>query len=403
MTMNLWRLCAAGALSGAACALAGTLLGACASDGDEATARPETEVVVPPPPDAAAADADADDADAGTCSGDDCEWFPAACTPDVLCPNGPFDPTNPEVGMDWRTRVNAIRGRSATDVWLAGAVGALAHFDGSTWTPSEVGTKESQRALWLHPAGEITLGSIQRIYLRGAADGGADAAVSPGGWWQLALPDLPWDFGFLLHAAWAPTGSDSLWLATDMTLWRMRLGSDASLEILPGIPSGACGTIPCHQILAMHGASAKTLWAVGEHGAALRIDAADTDEPTASQLNSLTWVGLTGVWAAADDDVWAVGGSGTIRHYTGDALQWNVVADVPTTENLNAVWGTSSSDVWVVGNEGLVLHYDGKSWTRVKIAGLGARRPDLYTVWSPAPGHVWIGGYGVVLALGGKP
>jgi hypothetical protein len=39
----------------------------------------------------------------------------------------------------------------------------------------------------------------------------------------------------------------------------------------------------------------------------------------------------------------------------------------------------------------------------VKVAGLGELRPDLYAVWSSAPGHVWIGGQGVVLSLGGKP
>ena len=67
------------------------------------------------------------------------------------------------------------------------------------------------------------------------------------------------------------------------------------------------------------------------------------------------------------------------------------------------MWGTSSSDVWVVGDRALVLHYDGKQWSRVPVGGLEGLRPDLYAVWTAEPGHVWIGGEGTVLSIGGKP
>ncbi len=402
MTARIWRLGAVGALACGVCAIGGMLLGACASDESGAVPGPEGPAVVPAT-DAATLDGSPDDADAGPCTSDDCEYFPSTCAPDVLCLNGPFDPTNPDVGLDWRTRINVIRGRSASDVWAAGAIGAMAHFDGTAWTVSDVGTQETQRALWLRGSSEVALGSIERIHARGLGAGTTDAAVSPGGW-SLSEPALvPDDFGRLGSASWSPPGSDVLWLSSETALWRLHLTPESQFEILPGIPTPVCGSIPCNAILSIHSASAKTLWAVGEFGAALRISDADGDSPTVTQLNSLTVLGLSGVWAASDTDVWAVGGSGTIRHYTGDPVQWGVVADVPTTVNLNAVWGTSSSDVWVAGNAGVVLHYDGTTWSRVKIAGLGARRPDLFAVWSPAPGHVWVGGYGVVLVLGGNP
>ena len=84
-------------------------------------------------------------------------------------------------------------------------------------------------------------------------------------------------------------------------------------------------------------------------------------------------------------------------------MTWDVVSGVPTTGNLKAVWGSSSADIWAVGDAGLVLHYDGQTWSRVKVAGQGLRRPNLTTVWVAAPGHVWVGGEGVILSLGGKP
>jgi Photosynthesis system II assembly factor YCF48 len=387
-------LFAAGALS---CAAASTLLGACASNESAFPPEPDAGVAPLPAPDAAL-----DDAEAGPCT-DDCEYFPEACAPDVLCTNGPFDPTNPAVGMDWRTRINVIVGRSASDVWLAGAAGAVAHFDGTSWTPSEVGTVESQRALWLLDSGEVSFGSVSRIYTRGL-DVDAGSPVSAGGWSLHGAPQMPPGlFGRELTAAWAMPGSESIWLATEWALGRLRRTPASTFEIVVGIPSTVCDVIPCRRMRSIHGASEKTLWAVGDVGSAVRITDADSDTPTATPLNTLTWTGLCGVWAASDTDVWAVGGTGTIRHYTGEGRRWEIVSDVPTTENLNAVWGTSASDVWAAGNAGVVLHYDGTRWSRVKIAGLGTRRPDLYSVWSPGPGHIWIGGQGVVLALGGKP
>lgn len=391
------------AVGALACAGASTLLGACASDERAFPAEPDADLAVVP-----AEDAGPGDAEAGPCT-EHCAYFPEACTPDVLCPNGPFDPTDPAVGMDWRTRINVIRGRSASDVWVAGAVGTVAHFDGTSWTRSEVGTQDSQHVLWLLDAGEVSLGSIERIYTRGlgagGADGGpsgADAGVSAGGWSRREIAPPP-GFGNALTAGWAAPGSKSLWLAATSALWRLRLTPSSTFEIVPGVPSSVCSVIPCERMRSLHGTSAATLWAVGDVGSAVRITGADGDSPTATPLNTLAWSVLSGVWAASDTDVWAVGGSGTIRHYTGNMPLWDVVPDVPTNQNLNAVWGTSSSDVWAVGNAGVVLHYDGATWSRVKIAGLGARRPDLTAVWSPGAGHIWIGGQGVVLALGGKP
>lgn len=396
MRMLRYQVLVASALACAAGASA--LLGACASDEEGALPPPEIASAVPEQ-DAAVADAEA-----GPCTADDCEYFPEACAPDVLCPSGPFDPDNSAAGLDWRTRINVVRGRSASDVWIAGAVGTVAHFDGTSWTRSETGTRESLRELWLPGAREISFRSLAEVYARGLGAGDADASVSAGGWSPRKVAPAA-TFGGELGPVWAVPGADALWVATDGGFWRLELTPGSTFEGARSIPSLPCGAPPCGSPRSLHGVSAKTvsLWMVGDRGLAMRVTDAGGDTPTVTSLNTQTWDGLTGVWAASESDVWAVGGTGTIRHYTGDGLRWDVVSDVPTDEHLNAVWGTSPSDVWAVGNAGVVLHYDGTRWSRVKVAGLGARRPDLYTVWSPGAGQVWIGGYGVVLALGGKP
>lgn len=393
----------------AACAsVTTTLLGGCATDGD-------TRAEPPPPPNPAMGTGDggadaAAEADAGPCS--DCEYFPEACTADILCPNGPFDPTGQGAGLSPMAQINVIRGRSTSDVWVAGAIGALAHFDGSSWTVSDPGAKETLRALLLRNPGEVVFGEVAKIFTRGLPvdDAGAPSA---GGWIVRDRSSIVPEYdpsSLKLATAWATPDSDWLWCATTANqpgmpngLWRLRLSPSAPPEVTAALPWGKCSEIPCSQMLALHGASADALWAVGMAGSAVRVTDAESDTPNVAVFNTQTWNALQGVWTASETQAWAVGTQGTIRHYAGDPLLWEVVSDVPTKVDLNSVWGSSPSDVWAVGDDAVVLHYDGTSWSRVKIAGLGERRPKLTAVWLAAPGHVWVGGEGILLSLGGQP
>lgn len=387
-----------------------TALVACATD---ATVISED----PPAPDAGSdtamqdgdVDAEGGNADASPCT--DCAYFPPACTPDSLCLNGPFDSTS-QTGLDWRTQINAIRGRSASDVWAAGALGTLAHFDGTSWTLSDPGINVTMRALWLRDSADVAFGLLfDDVYTRGmpAQDGGA--AVSDGGWTRRAATRPP-DYdptSMTFASTWAAPGAEWLWSAAVAAfpqtsgLWRMHVTPSNELEIGSVVPADVgVQVLPCSQMTSIHGASASELWAVGLLGKTFHVSDAASAAPRIEEVDSQTWSALNGVWSASDSEAWAVGASGTIRHYTGQS-RWEIVAQDATNESLNAVWGASPSDIWAVGERGVVLHYDGKSWSRVKIAGLGDRRPKLTTVWMPAPGHVWIGGQGVVLSLGGKP
>jgi len=381
---------------------------ACATTEGVAFAPPSDVPHVVPTEDAAP-DAAPDAADPVACA--DCEYFPSECTDDVLCPYPSLDPLSSESLLHPLADVMTIRGRGPSDVWLSGALGALAHFDGAAWKLSDLGAGETQRALWLRDSVEITFGSLTKFSVRGVdAAEGADAGVSADGWSARQFPTTPGSWALyaaLVKTAWATSGSDVLWVGADggtsCGLWRVRHTVPATLTIAESIPVATCKLQRVTEILGLHSASSDVLWAVGGHGAAIRIDGPNEAAPTYRILNSMTTNALRGVWAASDTDVWAVGTVGTIRRYRGDEHLWEAVDDVPTNEALNAVWGTSASDIWAVGDAGVVLHYDGARWSRVKVAGLGGARPDLYSVWSSAPGHVWIGGQGVVLSLGGKP
>lgn len=358
-------------------------------------------------------DAGPDDGDAAPCT--DCEWFPEECSADVLCPNALFTTNDRDAGFDPRTPVVAIRGRSRDDVWLSGSLGALAHFDGTSWKRSDPGSLETMFGLWLQGSTDIAIGAYetqfhfeQYVYVRGEPDIDGSSKPSLGGWMRAAAPLIdPYLGNMDMGGVWGAPGATWSWLAMVLYnantpssgLMRLRSTGPGTFELALG-PESDCRP-GCNQMRGVHGSSANDVWAVGSNGTTIRIAGADGDTPKATLYDSQTWNGLNGVWAASESEAWSVGGNGTIRHFAGE-LAWEV-ENVPTKVALNAVWGSSSTDVWAVGDEGVVLHSDGHTWSRQKIAGLGTRRPNLMSVWTGAPGHVWIGGKGVVLSLGGKP
>lgn len=104
-------------------------------------------------------------------------------------------------------------------------------------------------------------------------------------------------------------------------------------------------------------------------------------------------VALESVWAAADTDVWAVGGT-TRLHFDGE--RWTAASPSPVP--VHAVWGSGPQDVWFVGDQGTVLRFDGAG-TQALSSGTTA---TLTAVSGSGPDDVWIGGDGVILRYDGS-
>jgi hypothetical protein len=89
-----------------------------------------------------------------------------------------------------------------------------------------------------------------------------------------------------------------------------------------------------------------------------------------------TSVVVFGIWGAASNDVWAVGGlaggagGGFVWHYDGTA--WTARNDVPGDRTVFKVTGRSTSDVWMVGSAGLGLHWNGSSLDRSDVGTDGS-------------------------------
>jgi len=390
-------------MCGGAAAVVLGLLAACATDGArEADLEDDPATPVPSPDADAGVDAESNE-DAGACT-DDCEYFLDDCTEDALCANGLFAPVATTDSLEIRAHVQAISARSATDAWLVGTAGAAAHFDGSTWRRSVTETQYSLNAIWLLSDGEVAVQTPSALFTRGLdVDAGAPSA---GGWSLTGAASSEWNdvWPVQVHSSWAHPASDSLWVGTRHDrggLWRLRRRPDGEFSFVSA-SLNKCQFVPCLEVSGMDGRSPNELWAVGPQGAAFRVTDAESDSPVLTGFLTDTSLALLDVWVAGESDVWAVGATGTVRRWRGDPRTFEIYDEVPTKKHLRAIAGSSLNDIWIAGDDAAVYHYDGAAWTRVKVAGLGARRPSLQHIWIPSPGKVWIAGEGALLSLGGK-
>ncbi len=107
-----------------------------------------------------------------------------------------------------------------------------------------------------------------------------------------------------------------------------------------------------------------TWFAVGENGFAMKRGPGATDWTAIPTGVPNT---LLGVWGAASDDVFAVGTLGTIVHW--DGTTWRRMY-TGVAENLHSISGNSGQDVFVAGTSFMRLHYDGINWSRMASYGL---------------------------------
>ncbi|MCH7717205.1 MAG: Ig-like domain-containing protein, partial [Gemmatimonadetes bacterium] len=157
-------------------------------------------------------------------------------------------------------------------------------------------------------------------------------------------------------------------------------------------------------VRAIWGVDEYSLVAVGNGG--LIMETGDMGQNWVAESPSPTSLDLWDVWGSSLDNVWAVGGNGSVAgtgiivHY--DGLAW-AVEPTGTIDHVAALWGFASDDVWAVGDFGQILHYDGTSWVTQAsptvnnfTAVWGPRSTDLFaatsagevfryngTIWAP--------------------
>jgi cysteine-rich repeat protein len=255
-------------------------------------------------------------------------------------------------------------GGDAGHVYVVGDGGLVLVYDGATWQKINVGTTENLHGVW----------SVQQ--------GGVSLVVAVGDHGTIVQYDgMQWVPGRTtsvanLTSVWGSSsdgffavGDRGTLLFYDGAVWRSMIAG-----------RGLVGSVdqPLH---AVHGVTGSDVIAVGSEdvlayqGAAWTVTAAATSET------------LYGLWGSAPDDVYAVGGYGSILHHDGFA--WTSAAS-PTGVDLRAVSGTAFDDIYAAGDDLTLLHYGGASWTTVHAGALGSG--ELSGVFARAPGDVYATG-----------
>ncbi len=109
---------------------------------------------------------------------------------------------------------------------------------------------------------------------------------------------------------------------------------------------------------------------------------------------------LFGVWAAAPDDIFATGETGTIVR--GNGVAWQIM-NSRTRLHIYDVWGFDPDDVYaVVFNRstlyGVVIHWDGSLWSEIP----ESRAHCLYDIWGSNRENIWaVGSNGSIVRYDG--
>lgn len=205
--------------------------------------------------------------------------------------------------------------------WVAGDVGTVLQWTGSTWRGWFAVANVRLNAVW--PVSDSEVWAV--------GTGGTIVRFDGTSWSQVA--------------SGVTTALRGVWGASDGTLWAV---GDQGV-VLKRVPGGAWvrETVPSTaQLNAVFGVGGD-VWVVGK-GVILRFNGS-TWSATAS-----TW-DLADVWGASATDVWAVSWSGVMR-FTG--TQWTQ----STAAKGRAVFGTSATNVWVANDSSTMHRFDGLSW-----------------------------------------
>jgi hypothetical protein len=140
------------------------------------------------------------------------------------------------------------------------------------------------------------------------------------------------------------------------------------------------------------GANSNNVWAVGGNGTI-----------PSSQERIFYWDGSTweeqllpgsdeslfGVWGLDEKSVWAVGEDGI---YFWNGLQWNKVDDEP---RLRGIWGANENNIWAFADNGTVMFYNGGTWEQqANLRDITGITNPVTGIWGTDKDNVWIVGRG---------
>ncbi|MBF0452179.1 MAG: hypothetical protein HQK75_15865 [Candidatus Magnetomorum sp.] len=257
--------------------------------------------------------------------------------------------------------LNAIWGRSRTDIYAVGNKGIILHFDGNTWRNQTSPVQTDLYAIW---------GNTTDIYIVGAS------GIILKQEYQTWVPMTSGTENDLLDI-WGITTSDLIVVGKKGTILRNTSGvwyemASRTLATLNSVwgtagPVYACGSggkllqmtdnrwnpitgQTFNTLNSIWGETDQFFYTVGASGVILKYQSGTWSESIYD-----SFVNLHTIWGFPDGKVFAGGYNGTVLFHDISRPEWSPM-NTDTQSTINDIWGTSSQDVYAVGEQGLILH-----------------------------------------------
>lgn len=278
----------------------------------------------------------------------------------------------------------SVGGTGANDVWVVGAQPApnaapvALHWNGSEW--KAIDTKILHDLWWVHA---FDNGPV-------FAAGGGASVVKIDGDTVTRLP-TPEFFGNTIFGLWGAS-PDDLWAVGGFAgregfVWRWDGAAWSEVELPDDLPRSATGEIPA--LFKVWGRGANDVWIVGGLGTVLHWDGTALALVPSGVSDTLFTV------SGDDDDVVIVGGanSGVMLRGGEDGFALDTPTDAPL---LQGVTVDPDGVVYVAGANGFTARKArGGKWESVDLQ-LASAPQSIHVLWNDRVGDLWAAGGGVL-------
>lgn len=260
-------------------------------------------------------------------------------------------------GGNLTTPWHRISGSSTSNVWAVGDSGAVAQWNGTTWTviasaTTGIPTTFSLYGVWVTPSDVWIVGGDPPSASNPAGmQTWITAHRNGSGAWSVVSSTAP-SLDLTRSGVWSDGSNRAVVAATDV---RSFLATDASgISTTPFASATGTGRV----LEKVWGLAIDNAWFVGNGGVVLRYDGSKMTQDKGPVANE-TLVGLSGSVAGSSIDLWAVGGNltgpvgaGVIYHQASPQI-WDPQTNFPTGQPPgyvnNDVIAVGPRDIYVVG------------------------------------------------------
>jgi cysteine-rich repeat protein len=303
--------------------------------------------------------------------------------------------------------LKGIHGRNENDIYAVGLTGTIVHYDGNNWSVMTSGTIQHLNNVWLgsDPNKVYAVGHSGTILFY---NGSSWTSVISGsseilnGIWgsgpsNLYVVGLSTEILHYNGNFWTQIKNDkidSFGNADFLGVW----GYENNIYMISFsklINYNETELFSSYEtIIAINsiwGNNENDIYAVGQTGTLLHYDGDSWSSETSPAANS-----LVDVWGSSASDVYAVGNFSEFVYFNG--ISWSNVTSPVSNIGLKGIWGSSASDIYVVGQTGTILHYDGGSWTSIA----SPTTAFLFSIWGSSASDIYaVGNNGTIIHYDG--